>query len=179
MMNCNDARALLALDPGAGSDDDRLNEHIAACPACAAYQRRNRAIDMALRDELRWEVPAALTAQLVAIALQGPHFSLASRPRRWYVVVVYTLTLMVMAVSLAVAWNIGVSLTAQIGLGDALARALAAPGQWLADLTRSLPESRYVIDFALRVRDQLLWLLLVAVLWAILDRPPQSSLART
>jgi hypothetical protein len=32
------------------------------------------------------------------------------------------------------------------------------------------PQSRYAIDFFLRVRVQLIWLLVVAVLWAVLDK---------
>jgi hypothetical protein len=39
--------------------------------------------------------------------------------------------------------------------------------------------SQWVIEFALRVRDQLLWLLLAAILWALLDRSPRSALAQT
>lgn len=180
MMTCNEARALLALKPDTADEDSaELTEHLASCGACAVYRRRNQVIDATLRDELRWEVPAALTAHLMAIALQRPMLLPIARPRRWYVIVVYVLTLLVMGVSLAVAWQIGAIVASQIGLGAAIGQMLALPGQWLSQLSQSLPESRYVIDFALRVRDQLLWLLLAAVLWAALDRTPQSSFART
>lgn len=179
MMTCNEARAQLALSADFNDADANLHQHLAECAACAAYRRRNSAIDAALRDELRWEVPSVLTAQLMAIALQGSYLTPVARPRRWYVIVVYILTLLVMGVSLALAWQIGAIVAMQIGLGDMLNQMLAAPSQWLAQLSQSLPQSQAVIDFALRVRDQLLWLLLAAVLWAALDRAPQSSFART
>ena len=124
-------------------------------------------------------VPSVLTAQLMAIALQSTHFSTAPRPRRWYVVTVYMLTAMVLAVSLAVAWTFGGSLVMQIGLGDALAWVFDTPAQWLAQVMPMQTGSQWVIEFALRVRDQLLWLLLAAILWALLDRSPRSVLART
>jgi hypothetical protein len=124
-------------------------------------------------------VPSVLTAQLMAIALQSTHFSTAPRPRRWYVVTVYTLTAMVLAVSLAVAWTFGGSLVMQIGLGDALAWVFDTPAQWLAQVMQTQPGSQWVIEFALRVRDQLLWLLLAAILWALLDRSPRSALVQT
>jgi hypothetical protein len=46
----------------------------------------------------------------------------------------------------------------------------------MQQLTQSLPESRYAIDLFLRVRDQLIWMLMVAILWVALDRwSPRNS----
>jgi anti-sigma factor RsiW len=179
MLSCDEARALLALHADTEINDAALHDHLARCPACTAYYRRNRVIDRTLREELRWEVPSVLTAQLMAIALQSAAFSTAPRPRRWYVVTVYTLTAMVLAVSLAVAWTFGGSLVMQIGLNDALAWVFDTPAQWLAQVMPMQTGSQWVLEFALRVRDQLLWLLLAAILWAILDRSPRSALVQT
>jgi hypothetical protein len=50
---------------------------------------------------------------------------------------------------------------------------------WLDQLTRTLPVSPGAIQFLLKAREQLLWLLLVAVLWAVVDKwNPQFSLRR-
>ncbi|MGQ9548033.1 MAG: anti-sigma factor [Roseiflexus sp.] len=179
MLSCDEARALLVLHAEAEINDAALREHLVRCPACAAYSRRNHVIDRTLREELRWEVPSVLTAQLMAIALQSAACSAAPRPRRWYLVAVYILTAMVLAVSLAVAWTVGGSLVMQIGLDDALAWAFDIPAQWLAQVIPLQPGSQWVIEFAWRIRDQLLWLLLAAILWAILDRSPRSALAQT
>lgn len=179
MLNCDEARALLAIHSDEEINDTSLHRHLAECPACAAYHWRNRMIDRTLREELRWKVPPVLTAQLMAIALQSAAFATAPRPRRWYVVTIYTLTALVLAVSLAIAWTFGESLVMQIGVGDALAWVFDIPAQWLAQVMPIQPGSQWVIEFALRVRDQLLWLLLAAILWAILDRSPRSALAQT
>jgi hypothetical protein len=69
-----------------------------------------------------------------------------------------------------VAWQVIGSLTSQVEVGALLTQLLSLPGQGLAYLNQKLPESRLAIDFFLRVRVQLLWLLLVAVLWAVLDK---------
>ncbi|ABU56164.1 anti-sigma factor [Roseiflexus castenholzii] len=179
MMNCNEARTLLALHTEQEITDPALRDHLARCPACSLYHRRNRVIDATLREELRWETPSVLTAQLMAIALQASHLTPVPRPRRWYIITIYSLTAMVMAVSLAVAWTYGGSLLMQVGLSNALAWIFDTPTQWLAQVVQTQPDSQRVIEFAMRVRDQLLWLLLAAILWALLDRSPQSSLART
>jgi hypothetical protein len=179
MMSCDEARALLALHTESEINDATLHGHLADCPTCAIYHRRNRVIDATLREELRWEVPSVLTAQLIAIALQASHLTPASPPRRWYMLTIYMLTAMVIAVSLAVAWTYGGSVLMQIGTSDALAWVFDTPAHWLAQVMQAQPDSQRVIEFALRVRDQLLWLLLAAILWALLDRSPQSLFARS
>jgi hypothetical protein len=181
MIDCNEARELLALEPA--SEDAALQGHLAGCDYCARYLRPHQALDMALRAELQWKAPPALTAQLLAIAVAGPMALVAprfmARPKRWYVTVVYLLTAAAIGLSLAIAWQFLVLLAAQIGLGDALAQLLAAPSQGLAQLMRALPLSQSTIDLFLKVREQLLWMLLAAVLWAVVDKwNPQFSLRR-
>jgi hypothetical protein len=181
MIDCNEARERLALEPD--SEDTSLQGHLAQCERCARYRRPYQALDMALRAELYWEAPAELTNRLLALA-GGPAALTAvmaerARPKRWYVTIVYLLTAAAIGLSLAVAWQFFGLLAAQIGLGDALAYLLSAPPQGFDQLTRMLPVSPGAIDFALKVREQLLWLLLVAVLWAVVDKwNPQFSLRR-
>jgi len=113
------------------------------------------------------------------MALVAPQFMARQRPKRWYVTVVYLLTAAAIGLSLAIAWQFLVLLAAQIGLGDALTQLLAAPSQGLAQLMRALPLSPSTIDLFLKVREQLLWLLLAAVLWAVVDKwNPQFSIRR-
>jgi hypothetical protein len=186
MSDCDKAREQLALQPS--SDDERLRQHLDECIACARYSRQHQSLDMVLRSELYWVAPAALTAQLLALAAapvgaaSAPLFAVRPRPKGWYVTVVYVLTAVAIGLSLAVAWQFMGLLTAQIGLDDALTRLLAAPAQGLAQLmqlVQTVPGSRLVIAFVLKLHDQLLWLLLVAVLWAALDKwNPQFSFSR-
>jgi hypothetical protein len=186
MIDCNAARDLLALEPT--SEDTALQGHLAQCERCASYRRPQQALDVLLRAEMSWEAPAALTARLLDLALAGPAalvtppaapLVLRIQPKRWYVITVYLLTAAAIGLSLAITWQFIVLLAAQIGLGDAMAQLLAAPSQGFEQLTRMLPVSSGTIDFALKVREQLLWLLLVAVLWAVVDKwNPQFSLRR-
>lgn len=169
MMTCEQVRDELALRPDA--EEEPLREHLAGCTACAAYRRRSATLDTVLRGELRWEVPAVLTAQLLAIATGQPLAAPAPvRPKSWYVTLVYALTFSAVAVSLMVAWQFVGLVAGQLGVQEAVAQLMAAPARGLAQLAQAMPESRPVIDFVIRVRDQLMWLLLVAVLWAALDR---------
>jgi hypothetical protein len=183
-MNCNDARDLLALDPT--SQDALAQEHIRQCAACASYGQQHQSLDVVLRAEMHWDAPAALTARLLAIAAtpvealapanpaamqrQSAPVMERERPRRWYVASVYVLTTTVIALSLLVAWQLVGALTEQVSVSAALTQLLSLPAQGLSYLTQTLPQSRFLIDFFLKVRDQLMWLLLIAVLWAALDK---------
>jgi hypothetical protein len=192
MIDCNAAREALALQPS--NNDSEVREHLAQCSACASYRNQSQALDVVLRAELRWEAPAALSERLLALAAdpaaltdvplvlsQRDHLvlpqsmppaaaSAGPRPKQWYVTAVYVLTAAVIGLSLAVAWQFFGMLATQVGIDTALTQLMAAPAQGLSLLARALPESRYVIDFLLKVRTQLMWLLLVAVLWAALDK---------
>ncbi|MBK9943708.1 MAG: hypothetical protein U0Z44_03120 [Kouleothrix sp.] len=183
-MICTDVRESLALKPAL--DDAAIEAHIHGCEACATYRRQHQSLDIVLRTELSWEAPAALTARLLALAanpagaaeLQQPALPAPAgvlrpapdRPKTWFVFTVYTLTTLVIVLSLLVAWQVISAFTPQIEIGAILTQLLALPGQALAYLNQKLPQSRYAIDFFLRVRVQLIWLLVVAVLWAVLDK---------
>ena len=183
-MICNDVRDLLALDPK--TEDTRVQAHVGECEQCASYRRQHQTLDVVLRAEMRWEAPAALTAQLLALVNNVPAIVEAQadillpqsaqsvtmdvRPRGWYVTAVYGLTAAVVTLSLLIAVQLIGALADQVSISAAITQLLALPYQGLAYLTQTLPESRFVLDFIMRVRDQLLWLLLVAVLWAALDK---------
>jgi predicted anti-sigma-YlaC factor YlaD len=173
-MSCNDVRELLALDPK--SEDTLIQAHLGECEACAIYRRQHQTLDVVLRAEMRWEAPAALTSQLLAL-VNAPAATFAPMrpltrptPRGWYVTAVYGLTAAVVALSLLIAVQLVGALTDQVSIGAAITQLLALPGQGLSYLTQTLPLSRFVIDFFFKVRDQLVWLLLIAVLWAALDK---------
>ena len=179
MIDCNEARELLAVEPA--TEEEALQSHLAQCERCARYRRPQQALNAVLRAELHWQAPSVLTAQLLALAATGPAALIEARPqpKRWYVIVVYLLTATAIGLSLAVAWQFFGLLAAQIGFSAALGQALAMPRQWLDQLAQTLPMSPAAIQFLLKAREQLLWLLLVAVLWAVVDKwNPQFSLRR-
>jgi len=171
-MICNDVRDLLALDPT--SEDALVHAHLRECEHCTAYGHQHQTLDVVLRAEMRWEAPAALTAQLLALinapAAAVQQVPMRARPRGWYVTSVYALTAAVVALSLLIAVQFIGVLADQVSVSAAITQLLALPGQGLVYLTQTLPQSRFILDFILRVRDQLMWLLLVAVLWAALDK---------
>ena len=175
-MSCNDVRDLLALDPT--SEDALVRAHLGECEHCTAYRHQHQTLDVVLRAEMRWEAPAALTAQLLALVITqatamqqvARQVPVRARPRGWYVTAVYALTAAVVALSLLIAVQFIGALADHVSISAAITQLLALPGQGLAYLTQTLPQSRFLLDFILRVRDQLMWLLLVAVLWAALDK---------
>jgi hypothetical protein len=123
-----------------------------------------------VRPAFRWEAPTELTASLLALAANPSLNIRVIRPSRWYVSLVYVLTIAVVALSLAVAWQFISAMAHQLGVADMLTEIVAIPGRAVLQLTETMPESRYAVDLFLRARDQLLWLLLVAILWATFDR---------
>jgi hypothetical protein len=179
MIDCNEVRELLAVEPAL--ENEALQNHLAQCERCARYRRPQQALNAVLRAEMQWQAPTALTAQLLALAAAGPAaltFTRA-RPKRWYVVVVYLLTATAIGLSLAVAWQFFGLFAAQIGAGAIVEQVLSVPGQWLEQTAQALQVSPAAIQFLLKAREQLLWLLLVAVLWAVVDKwNPQFSLRR-
>ena len=183
-MNCDTIRDELAINPA--TDDAAVQIHLQQCPACKVYRRGHASLDAVLRAELRWDVPAALTASLLAIAATAPLTENGSwlpvprqRPQGWYITLVYVLTSMAIAVSLMVAWQFVGGLLVQSGITDVWSWLWNAPSQAMQALVQVLPQARVVLAFFLDVRDKLLWLLLAAVLWAVLDKwNPQISFGR-
>jgi hypothetical protein len=176
MLNCDETRDLLALDPI--NENLEVDAHLAKCQACSIYRRKSEALDMMLRPALHWEAPTELTAALLALAANPARAMTRNRPSRWYVTLVYLLTVAIVSLSVAIAWQFLGIVAAQIGLLDMLTELVALPARGLQQLTLALPESRYAVDFFLRVRDQLLWLLAAAVLWAMLERSTVPIFAR-
>jgi hypothetical protein len=168
MLNCDETRDLLALDPA--SDDPEIDAHLETCQPCGLYRRKSEALDTLLRPAMHWDAPADLTAALLALAANPARAITRHQPSRWYVTLVYLLTVAIVALSVAIAWRFLGVVATQIGLLDMLTELVALPARGLQQLTLALPESRYAVDFFLRVRDQLLWLLAAAVLWATIER---------
>lgn len=170
MLTCDDARDELAIDPQ--THDSGVQDHVQSCPACVAYIRRHNALDSATRTELRWEMPTDLAARLMAMALSPAGFAMPARPqpKRWHVVLAYVATTASILLALLIGWQVVTLLVTQYGVEAQISALLALPSQWLAQLTQNMPESRYVVDLLLRARTQLVWLLLVALVWAMLDK---------
>ncbi|NOK57287.1 MAG: Transmembrane transcriptional regulator (anti-sigma factor RsiW) [Chloroflexi bacterium AL-W] len=183
MMDCKEIREYITLEP----NDERveIQTHLLQCTSCADYRRRQHSLDVVLQAEMRWETPADLTARLLNIAanpalLANPTVMLQPRPKGWHVVLVYTVTIMAVILSIAMGVQIFGLLATQIGLQSTIDQLVIWPSQAVAQLIQVLPESRYVIDFFLQARTYLLWLLCVAVVWAVLDRwTPQMSSGRS
>jgi hypothetical protein len=138
------------------------------------FQDRDPAdrLDALLRAELRWEAPAALTAQLLALVPGAPVLFAAApqpKPKRWYVVLVMVLTAAAVLLSLIVAWQFYSLIGAQLGLPEMWRALMDAPSLGLARLLEALPQASYAVSLLSGVRSYLYWLLLVAVLWLALD----------
>lgn len=168
MLTCEAAREQLALDPA--NPPSELQSHLEECAMCGIYRRQSQTLDRMLMTELHWQAPSDLTARLLAIAAAPNMTYLRTRPNRWYVLLVYGLTIAIVALSLAVAVQFLGLLAGQLGLADMITELVALPERALQALSAAMPQSRYLIDVALRIRDQLIWLLAVAILWATVDR---------
>ncbi|MEI7772584.1 MAG: anti-sigma factor [Chloroflexales bacterium] len=129
------------------------------------------ALDQILCQELRWEAPAMLTAQLLALVPGAPVLALSpqARPKSWYSLLVLVLTAVAIGLSLAVTWQLYSLVGAELGLGGMFAQIQAAPAIGLQRLYDALPISRQLVGLLVAVRSQLHWLLLAVVLWLALD----------
>jgi len=138
-------------------------------------------MDQLLRQELRWEAPPTLTAQLLALVPGAPvSLPALARPKTWYSMLVLVLTAVAIGLSLAVAWQLYSAIGAELGLGAMLTQLQAAPAIGLQRLYDALPASRQMVALVVAVRDQLHWLLLAVVLWLALDGwHPRSKARRT
>jgi hypothetical protein len=176
MTTCNDIREQIAINPEQIAET--MQAHIAECAACARYRRSLRTLDPVLKAEMHWEVPAALTARLLALTVVPPPVIISAppKPQPWYVSLIGALTVAVVAISVAIAWQLMGAVATQFGLLEALAELAAWPGRALAMMTDALPQSRYAIDFFMRVREQLTWMLLIIIVWLAIDQwRPQLS----
>lgn len=186
MIHCYSIREALALDPHDESPD--VQAHVAICLACAAYHRRHETLDVALRAEIHWEAPLDLTASLLKLAalpldalpepkvyepvlLPTMSVEAARSPlRMWQTVAIYSVVALAMAGSALLFWQLFGMLFGQIDMESLIAQVTAMPQTFLRQMTQLSPQSAYVVDFVLRVRDQLLWLLLAAIVWVAMDK---------
>lgn len=130
------------------------------------------ALDKLLRQELRWDAPPDLTSRLLGLIPSSPLFAITTtrpRPQPWYSMLVLVLTAMVVGLSLAIAWQVVGSISAELGLLAVLDQLRVAPAIGLQRLYEALPVSRQVVAVLAAVQDQLHWLLLAIVLWLALD----------
>jgi hypothetical protein len=177
MLSCEEVRTRVALEPSTA--DPEVQTHLADCPICSRYQRNHQTLDAVLQVNMQWQAPSSLTMQLLALATAGP-LALAAppvRPKRWYVNLVYTLTFLLVVISLMIAWQVLTVLATQFGLMETFTWLMSLPGGWMQDLTRQLPQARYAVELFGQVRDQLLWLLAMLMLWAASERraAPQAA----
>jgi hypothetical protein len=126
-------------------------------------------LDALLRQELRWEAPPELTLRLLGLIPGAPLLAAPPRPKTWYSMVVLVLTAMAIGLSLAVAWQVLGTVSAELGFAAVLEQLRHAPGLGLQRLYEELPASRQVVALLAAIRDQLHWLLLAIVLWLALD----------
>ncbi len=130
------------------------------------------ALDQVLRQELRWEAPPEVTAFLLGLIPNGTLWAETlqrPRPQPWYSTLVLILTAVAVGLSLAVAWQVIGSLSAELGLIAILEQLRAAPEIGLQRLYDALPVSRHIVAVLVIVREQLHWLLLAIMLWLALD----------
>ncbi|MFQ3663230.1 MAG: anti-sigma factor [Chloroflexaceae bacterium] len=153
-------------------------------PLEASTRDPDDALDRVLRQELRWEAPAEVTACLLGLIPNGALWAGAMRrprPQPWYSTLVLILTATAVGLSLAVAWQVLGSLGAELGLFAILEQFRAAPAIGLQRLYEALPASRQVVAVLVIVREQLHWLLLAIMLWLALDgwQPRRPSTRQT
>ncbi len=127
-------------------------------------------LDAVLRQELRWEAPPELTLRLLGLIPGTPLLAVPPpRPKTWYSMAVLVLTAMALGLSLAVAWQVLGSVSAELGFAGVLEQLRHAPALGLQRLYEALPASRQAVAVLVAIRDQLHWLLLAIVLWLALD----------
>jgi hypothetical protein len=127
-------------------------------------------LDAVLRQELRWEAPPELTLRLLGLIPGAPLLAVAPpRPKTWYSMAVLVLTAMAIGLSLAVAWQVLGTVSAELGFAAVLEQLRHAPALGLQRLYDALPASRQAVALLAAIRDQLHWLLLAIVLWLALD----------
>lgn len=136
-------------------------------------------LDRMLRPAMRWEAPPQLTSNLLAMIAVAPSIMAAMppdlafgprpRPKRWYVVLVTILTILAIGVSLLVAWDLYGVVISELGLPALLSSIYTSMSESVNQFFAKMPQLGMFITMLAGVRNYLYWLLLVAVLWAVLD----------
>lgn len=170
-MNCDEARDAIALNTTV--TDLRLQAHLAQCPRCVSYRASMVKLDRLVPAALRWQAPTNFSAQLMLLAASPALWSsapLPARPKRWYTVLVYLLTLAIIGISLILAWRAGVFALGQLGVElniATISAGLARAGTWITD---ALPGREATLLLLLRLRNVGLWVLAVATVWTMVER---------
>lgn len=170
MWNCDDVRERLAVADG--QDDERVVTHLATCAACRSYRRAHSTLDAMLPSYLHLSVPDDLAARLLAI-VDMPAATIAApppRPRAWVVAVAYSLTMLVVAVSLFIAFSLMSNVGEALGMSTVLAQVANLPSILMAEIAQTLPQSRSVVAFLASIHEVLLWVLAAVMMWIGLER---------
>lgn len=172
-----------------------IQHHLDSCAACAAERR----VMSVLRTELVIEAPADLSLRLLALAAPQPQLAparldmalktalvMAPPPelsrqlaalagpaampaRRRWVMLVYAMTAILLAISLVFAGQIYGMAIRELGLSEIWNSMTLVSGQWLAQFYTNFPQGHYVVDAFRTLQQALQWVLVGLVMWAVLE----------
>jgi hypothetical protein len=160
-------------------------------------------VDQMLRASMVLEVPADLSARLLALAapveqparldialkqalvmpapaeltvrLQQLVPSVAVQPRRRpWIMPMYVLTAALAIVLLIIAGQVYGLALQQLGVSELWQAAAALPGEWLNRLYAIFPQGRYIVDAFLSLQRALQWVLIGLLMWAVLEMRGRS-----
>lgn len=129
-------------------------------------------LDRLLRVELHWEAPPDLTVRLLSLIPDSsqPYVQpVQSTPKRWYNRLMLLLTIAITTLSLAIAWWVYGTISAELGLAVLIEQLRSIPLLLLQQLYLSFPMLRQFVNLLVSVQDQLHWLLLAMILWLAAD----------
>ena len=194
-----------ALDGAQISTD--VQAHVDGCAACATQRRVAQALraavvveappelsarllalaapvpqparlDVALKQALMTPAPAELSARLQQLI---PNSTVVPAKRPAWVMPVYALTAVLVAVLLIGAGQVYGLALQQLGVSELWHAAAALPSQWLTELYAVFPQGRYVVDAFLALQRALQGGLIGLRMWAVLEmlakRPLQGRQA--
>ena len=134
--------------------------------ALAAPVTQPARLDMALKQALVMPAPAELVARLEQLV---PSTAVVAPRRRAWVMPVYVLTAVLVAVLLVVSGQAYGLALQQLGVTELWQAAAALPGEWLARLYAVFPQGRYVVEAFLSLQRALQWVLIGLLMWAVLE----------
>ena len=140
-----------------------LSARLMAITAPAAQPAR---LDMALKQVLVVPAPLELAARLEQLV---PSAAVVAPRRRAWVMPVYALTAVLVAVLLVVTGQVYGLALQQLGVTELWQAAAALPGEWLARLYAVFPQGRYVVEAFLSLQRALQWVLIGLLMWAVLE----------
>ena len=181
-----------------------VQSHLAICPACAADRRvvdtlrasvlieappelsvrllalaapaaQPARLDVALKQALVVPAPTELTARLQQLV---PSAAVVAPRRRVWVMPVYVLTAVLVAVLLVVTGQVYGLALQQLGVTELWQAAAALPGEWLARLYAVFPQGRYVVEAFFSLQRALQWVLIGLLMWAVLEMRAKRPVMR-